>query len=283
METKDIEDKKKKKEEKEKKKQEKKLEIYKQVKVKKKEKKIQKKEEKRKYFDEILSKMTDEEKEKYKEEKYKVHGEFLNNVKKGKDERLQRTEDFYNNSSLDSVISVCIDCNFEDKMSERELKSMAQQIQLCYGRNVREVNPFYLAVTGLKKDSKILLNLEKKAGFKRWKMKWTEKEVDEYFKSCKKIIYLTPDSENVLQELEVGNCYVIGGIIDKNRHKGICENKAKELNIETARFPIKESEMLLTSSHVLTTNHVFDILHEKKSKSWKDALETIIPKRKIDE
>lgn len=34
-----------------------------------------------------------------------------------------------------------------------------------------------------------------------------------------KLIYLTADSNNIINTLDENNVYVIGGIVDKNRHK----------------------------------------------------------------
>ena len=39
--------------------------------------------------------------------------------------------------------------------------------------------------------------------------------------SSRKIIYLSSESPNVLQELDKDAVYVIGGIVDRNRHKVI--------------------------------------------------------------
>ena len=41
------------------------------------------------------------------------------------------------------------------------------------------------------------------------------------------LIYLTADSPNELSELDVKKLYIIGGIVDRNRHKNVCFKKAE--------------------------------------------------------
>ena len=95
-----------------------------------------------------------------------------------------------------------------------------------------------------------------------------------------KIVYLTSDSETVLNELDNSKIYVIGGIVDRNRLKRAAINKADELGVHTARLPIDE-HLKLCATKVLTCNHVFEILQKYKDhKDWKKALLEVLPARK---
>ncbi|KAI4594041.1 tRNA (guanine(9)-N(1))-methyltransferase [Pestalotiopsis sp. 9143b] len=96
----------------------------------------------------------------------------------------------------------------------------------------------------------------------------------------KSIVYLTADSPYVLDRLEPNTSYVIGGIIDRNRHKGLCYKVARERNVRTAKLPIGEF-MVLHDRHVLATNHVVEImLRWLELGDWGAAFMQVIPMRK---
>jgi len=68
-----------------------------------------------------------------------------------------------------------------------------------------------------------------------------------------KIVYLSADSPNTITQLDPGTCYVLGGIVDKNRYPFLCQKKAEALGIETAQLPIGEY-IQMSSRRVLTVN-----------------------------
>lgn len=95
-----------------------------------------------------------------------------------------------------------------------------------------------------------------------------------------KIIYLTSESENVLDELEKGAFYIIGGLVDHNHHKCLTHEIALKNGIRTARLPLSEHLIIKTRS-VLTINQCFEIiLNVSEGKSWKTALMDVMPARK---
>lgn len=71
-------------------------------------------------------------------------------------------------------------------------------------------------------------------------------------------IYLTADApatkEHIVENIESSKVYIIGGLVDRNRHKGLTYRKADELGLRTARLPIEENVTLIGSPS-LTTNH----------------------------
>jgi tRNA (guanine9-N1)-methyltransferase len=94
------------------------------------------------------------------------------------------------------------------------------------------------------------------------------------------IVYLTSDSSHTLDVLSPYTTYVIGGIVDKNRHKGICYKRAMARNIPTAKLPIGEY-MTMQSRSVLATNHVAEIMIKwLEYGDWAKAFLQVIPKRK---
>ncbi|KUJ10687.1 uncharacterized protein LY89DRAFT_562074, partial [Mollisia scopiformis] len=94
------------------------------------------------------------------------------------------------------------------------------------------------------------------------------------------IVYLTSDSEEILTKLEPNTSYVIGGIVDKNRYKGLCYRRARARGIRTAKLPIAQY-MTMAGRSVLAVNHVMEIMLKwLDTGDWGEAFLSVIPKRK---
>jgi hypothetical protein len=65
-----------------------------------------------------------------------------------------------------------------------------------------------------------------------------------------RLVYLTADATTELTELLPDHAYIIGGIVDRNRYKNLCLDRAKELGIKSARLPIGD-HLKLAGSKVL--------------------------------
>lgn len=195
-------------------------------------------------------------------------------------------------------MKVIIDCDFEHLMNEQGNKSMVRQIVDLYSINKESSNPFRVILYGVGKQIKDGLeksNLENWIGIEVY-FKEDFPTFDKFIEEIlykddkrpkddikKNIFYLTADSENNIENIDNDATYIIGGIVDRNKYKGLTFNKAKELGINHGKFPIGDY-LKLQSSQVLTTNHTFHILNEFSIKhDWKDAFVSIIPKRKQEE
>ena len=178
---------------------------------------------------------------------------------------------------------ICVDCQYEDMMTYKEKNSLASQIRYCYAANKRSKNPVFISVPSLRDET--LSILEKVEGFPdQWKPRCfdcSDKDILSMHPDKSKIVYLTSDSDTILDHLENDKVYVIGGIVDRNRLKKATLNRANELGVATARLPIDE-HLKLVSTKVLTVNHVCEILlkYREYGNDWKRALMDVLPERK---
>lgn len=94
------------------------------------------------------------------------------------------------------------------------------------------------------------------------------------------MVYLSADSENTIEVLDKEAIYIIGGIVDHNRYKKLTLEKAEKMGLKHGKLPIKE-HIELTTSHVLTVNHIFELMAwQYELEDWKQSLRKIIPERK---
>jgi tRNA (guanine9-N1)-methyltransferase len=209
-------------------------------------------------------------------------------------------------------ITLIIDCAFDDLMHERERISLGSQITRAYSDNHRAPFKAHLVISSwggeLKKRFDTVLNEH----YKNWKgvrvlaedfVEAVEKSNDcmsdpkggklagaftldtedispSDLKARGEVIYLTSDSDNTLDRLKPYSTYIIGGLVDKNRHKGICYKSACDRGIKTAKLPIGEY-MEMQSRYVLATNHVVEIMIRwLECGDWGEAFLKVMPKRK---
>ena len=66
------------------------------------------------------------------------------------------------------------------------------------------------------------------SGLENWHISREQEPYIDVFQDRKAdLVYLTADSPNELSELDSSKLYIIGGIVDRNRHKNICFCKAE--------------------------------------------------------
>lgn len=190
--------------------------------------------------------------------------------------------------------SIILDCAWEDKHNESTMKSLTQQIMFCYGINRRHDCPASMYMTGV--GPLVTANLNK-SNFSHWQgvtitaedyiahphfslEPQPEQNEEGSTNPIKQLVYLTSDAEETLETLDPHCAYIIGGIVDRNKHKFATFNKAKSQNVRVAKLPIKEN-FALAATHILTVNHVYNILlNYAKYQDWVQAIREVMPARK---
>ncbi|KAF8476050.1 guanine-1-methyltransferase-domain-containing protein [Kalaharituber pfeilii] len=183
-------------------------------------------------------------------------------------------------------ITIIIDCGFDDLMTDKEIISLSSQLTRSYSDNRTAPKQVSLYITSLNKRLAHRMETTLRNHHTNWKkvrFSKDEYEVTQENREKGDLIYLTSDSEFTLEELEEGKSYIVGGIVDRNRHKGLCYRKAQEQGIRTAKLPIGEY-IRMSSRFVLTTNQVIEIMLKwLELRDWKEAFLKVIPPRKQPE
>ncbi|KAL3229789.1 tRNA (guanine(9)-N1)-methyltransferase [Nakaseomyces bracarensis] len=183
-----------------------------------------------------------------------------------------------------SGITIVLDCAFDDLMNDKEIVSTSNQITRAYSANRRSDHYADVKVTSFGKRLKERFDgALADTNYPAWThFEFQDNEDILHQEDKSKLVYLTADTDEQLETLEPGMTYIVGGIVDKNRHKLLCYNKAKELGIATRRLPISEY-IKIEGRKVLTTTHVIQIMLKYfDSRDWKQAFEAILPARKLD-
>ncbi|KAF2679103.1 hypothetical protein K458DRAFT_422535 [Lentithecium fluviatile CBS 122367] len=214
-------------------------------------------------------------------------------------------------------ITVIFDCDFDDLMFDNELKSLGLQITRSYSDNRKAPFRCHLAVSSFGGKLRERFDGILAKQYTSWKgvhfceedfvkvsemaKEWmsgekggevagalnreggtSEKREDDVAEAEEEgeVVYLSADSDVTLERLKPNSTYIIGGLVDKNRHKGLCYKRATGRGIKTAKLPIGEF-LQMQSRKVLVTNHVLEIMLKwLELGDWGKAFMDVLPKRK---
>lgn len=152
-----------------------------------------------------------------------------------------------------NLVRVAIDFNYDELMLDKDIAKCAKQMLRVYTENRKSSMPIRLHFTSIHANSRIEKALDRNDGYKNWDVKIHEESyLDKFDRNS--IVYLTSDSDNVLNELDTSAVYIIGGLVDHNHHKGLSLQRADENGLKTARLPLSEHIEIKTRS-VLTIVH----------------------------
>ena len=101
---------------------------------------------------------------------------------------------------------------------------MTSQLTRCHAENKRSLKPVEILITSLNQRLGERMETALKGVHRQWKGVNVSSEPYETVLGdvgMENLVYLTADSENVIQTLEKDKVYILGGLVDKNRHKVI--------------------------------------------------------------
>jgi tRNA (guanine9-N1)-methyltransferase len=146
---------------------------------------------------------------------------------------------------VESGIKVVLDCSFDDLMTDKvfllgvdpyakEITSMSSQLTRCHAENRRSLKTVELFITSLTGQLGERMETNLKGVHHHWKGVYVSTETYDAVLGDippDNFIYLTADSNHVIEALENDKVYIIGGLVDKNRHKafhimGYSDNRA---------------------------------------------------------
>lgn len=219
-------------------------------------------------------------------QKKREAGEEITPEELGKYARPRRGRGFKQElrSKLQNAPSVIIDCSFDQHHGQKELLSMARQLEHCLNLNKKFSAPIKIMLTGL---STQMEDVIKQRNGQNWPV---EIKKDHDFKQLfpnvedyQKLVYLTGDCDVDMTDYDSSKIYIIGGIVDHNKLKNLTAGKAASLGIPMARFPLNQYISLKTSA-ILSINHSFEILVRKyNGQSWEETVKASIPERKREQ
>lgn len=176
--------------------------------------------------------------------------------------------------------ALLFDLGFWDVMNDAGKKSTVAQIKFAYSSLKKAEFPLRPVFTSVDTTDPLLAGLAAYEGFKAIPPVTSPKHWSE--DKPAKVVYLSADSSNVLNSLDDGTTYIVGAFVDHNSKKGLTEENAKKLGVETARFALDETINVGNICKVLTINHVTDVLVKfSETGSWTEAF-TQLPTRRAN-
>ncbi|XP_031625392.1 mitochondrial ribonuclease P protein 1 homolog [Contarinia nasturtii] len=175
-----------------------------------------------------------------------------------------------------------LDCGFNDTMSNHELQDLARQIKYSFSENRLDRKPFVLNLCNMNTNSKLWYELSKNMP-KFDKLPWhiSPNNITDVF-PVEKLVYLSPDAPDALEQFNADDCYVLGAIVDKGNRQPLTLAKSKRLGIRATRLPL-EKYIKFNSHKTLTLDQMTRIMLElRRTQDWRRALKHVPGRYTLD-
>jgi tRNA (guanine9-N1)-methyltransferase len=187
-----------------------------------------------------------------------------------------------------------VDLSASHLLTEKELRKSIIQLRQLYvvnkrlakeaiARKQQRIPFFQIHICGLDARAEQFRSLVFGEEALRWpSVSWSSADLSTRLASMAPcpVVVLTADATETLTRVEPGVIYVLGGMVDRNRLKGLMWQQAQGLGLATRRLPLEQLPEWC-GSPVLTTCHAFEVLARVASgESWPLALDQVLPRRK---
>uniref|UniRef100_A0A914YYC1 RNA (guanine-9-)-methyltransferase domain-containing protein 1 n=1 Tax=Panagrolaimus superbus TaxID=310955 RepID=A0A914YYC1_9BILA len=193
--------------------------------------------------------------------------------------------------SLKETPHLVVDCRYIPYLSERAQNLTSIQLGYMISANRRLQTPWPLYFVNFDLKNNILKECKRKHlgvldNDRKICAFTSEKNYTEIF-DPKKLIYLSPDADEPLKNIELDKTYIIGGIVDRVVEKDIPRYASLEMSqvdgIQSYRLPINENIQWQSGTQFLTLVTVMKILQNtfENNGNWKETMQKLIPTRHV--
>ena len=177
---------------------------------------------------EFLSSLTDSERK-----------TFIDNEKQEK--HLQESEQIRANTE---AIPILLDMSYSSLMNEMEKSSLITQITQAVGF-FKKCSTRHFRIICINTSQDMRERIESR-GCKKWMIEISSEDFPNFTDSSK-VVMLSPDAVDAIDDISKDKVYVIGGLVDRTRKKNFTLNKASERNLVALRLPIEEEAIVVRS------------------------------------
>lgn len=145
--------------------------------------------------------------------------------------------------AYNSNFIICFDLGYDSYMTEKERISLSLQLTHCYSLNKHNITKISFYFTNISKEMKNLLN---KRNADKWQVHYYIEPfylINELIMKNKEFVYLSPDAEEEIEDINEEKIYIIGGLVDRTidtnrsllRVNNLLESKIN-INEEMSKF-----------------------------------------------
>lgn len=176
-------------------------------------------------------------------------------------------------------IRVCFNCSFNESMHDKEIRSLAKQLFLCYHFVKRTTDiKLQIHLSSFETGSPCRDACERLFAGTSWLVHRHEEPYWQCFRPDE-VIVLSPDASEELLDLDPSKVFVIGGLVDRTISKGLSFSQAEELGLTCRRLPFK-TFLPDKQRVVLNINSVLEVLvHYIRNGDWREGLSAVLPTR----